>query len=57
MIKTVCRVCGHEMMPVIYPTNPPQSGNKCTNPNCGREVKDEHISWSGGKEPVQIIEK
>ena len=54
-VKIVCRACGHEMMSIMYPTNPPQSGDKCT--NCGREVRDEIIKWSSNKGPVQIITK
>ena len=55
IVKIVCCICGHEMIPIIYPTNPPKYGNKCI--NCGREVKDEVINWSGGQEPIQIIGK
>jgi hypothetical protein len=54
-IKIICQRCGHEMISIVYPTNPPQSGNKCT--NCGREVRDESKSWSSNKEPIYIITK
>jgi hypothetical protein len=54
-VKIICRVCGHEMMQIIYPTDPPQYGNKCT--HCGRNVDDKSTTYSGGREPVQIITK
>lgn len=54
-VRIVCLKCGHEMIPIMYPTDPPQEGYKCT--NCGRSTTDESTKYSGGREPVQIIVK
>ena len=52
-VEIRCYRCGGVMQPIIYPTNPPKSGVRCV--NCGREDRDEPISWSGNGTGKQII--